>query len=235
LKSAKDLGCITNVEAINQFVSLEGRFVIDAGCGSMTWTRHLSDLGARVLAIDPDLVQAELNREADPIPNVEFVETGADDLPVDQNTVDGVFFSYSLHHIPAEIYPCVFKEVLRVLKPNGFLYVIEPIDCPINEVMNLFHNEDRERAAAWSALEQLAASSFDSAEVVKYHSFSEYESFDDFATQYAGRSFNTLYTEADVRRPAVQEAFERIGSPHYRFKSSKQVMFLQGPEASSPD
>ena len=194
----------------------------------------MSDLGAQVLAIDPDPVQAELNRSADPLPNVQFVETGADQIPADRCSVDGVFFSYSLHHIPQMIYPCVFDEVLRVLKPNGFLYVIEPIDCPINEVMRLFHDEDHARMAAWAALEQLADTSFQASTVVKYHSLSQYDSFDDFASQYASRSFNTLYTESDVRNPRVQEAFVRIGGPEMRFVSSKQVMFLKNPVATEP-
>ena len=216
----KDLGFTTNVDVITQFVSLAGRFVVDAGCGSMTWTRHLSDLGARVLAVDPDPVQAELNRVTEAIPSVEFVETGSDQIPLESGIVDGVFFSYSLHHIPVELYPRVFKEVLRVLKPDGFLYAIEPTDCPINDVMKLFHNEDRDRAAAWSALEQLAASSFQSKQVVQYHSFSQYDSFDDFATQFGSRTFNSIYTEADVRTPQVEAMFERLGQPDFRFKSS---------------
>ncbi len=224
----QDLGCQTNINVINRFVSLPGKFVIDAGCGAMTFTRPLVDHGARVLAIDPDPVQAKLNRAATPIANLEFVETGAEQLPVSSGTVDGVFFSYSLHHIPARLYPQVFEEVIRVLAPDGFLYVIEPIDCPLNEVMKLFHDEDQERAAAWKALEQLAMSAFQSVQVVTYHHFTQYESWDDFATQFAGRSFNSLYTEADVRRPAVQKAFERLGGPAHRFSSPKQVMILQG-------
>lgn len=225
----KDLGFVTNAEVVERFVSLPGKYVIDVGCGSMTWTRQLSELGATVLAIDPDPIQADLNRAISPLPAIEFVETGADKLPAESGTVDGLFFSYSLHHIPAALYPGVFEEALRVLKPDGFLYAIEPSDCPINQVMKLFHNEDREREIAWQALETLAKSSFEFAEVVAYHSYSQYESFDDFATQFAGRSFNSLYTESDVRSESVQAAFERIGSPDYRFKSSKQVMYLRGP------
>lgn len=230
ISSAKDLGCITNIEVINQFVSLAGRHVIDAGCGDMTISRQLAENGANVLAIDPDPVQAELNRAALPIQNIEFAETGADSIPVEARTIDGVFFSYSLHHIPQAIYPQVFGEVLRVLKPDGFLFVIEPMDCPWNDVMKLFHNEDREREAAWSALEELAVTSFTSAQAVTYHSFAQYESFDQFAKHFASRSFNSLYTEADVRRPEVEAAFDRLGRPDYRFQSPKQVMILKGPK-----
>ena len=122
-----DLGFSSNMEVLQRFVDLKGKFVVDAGCGSMIFTRHLSELGARVLAIDPDPVQAELNRDGPPIPDVEFQQAGAENLPVGDNSVDGVFFSYSLHHVPSELYPQVFAEVLRVLKPDGFLYVIEPL------------------------------------------------------------------------------------------------------------
>ena len=229
ISSAKDLGCITNIEVINQFVSLTGRHVIDAGCGDMAISRQLAENGASVLAIDPDSIQAELNRKTLPLENIEFVETGAEKIPVEAATIDGVFFSYSLHHIPQAIYPKVFGEVLRVLKPDGFLFVIEPVACPLNDVMKLFHNEDRERAAAWQALEELAVRSFDSAEAVTYHSFAQYESFEQFAGHFASRSFNSLYTEADVRRPEVKAAFERLGKPDYRFQSPKQVMVLQRP------
>lgn len=227
----KNLGCQTNIDVINRFVSLSERFVIDAGCGSMTFTRPLVDHGARVLAIDPDPVQAEINRAALPIANLEFIETGAEQLPVASGTVDGIFFAYSLHHVPENLYPQVFDEVTRVLAPDGFLYVIEPINCPLNKVMKLFHDEDRERAVAWQALEQLAMPAFQSAQVVTYHNFSQYESWEDFASQFAGRSFNTIYTAADVHRPEVKKAFERLGGPDHRFSSPKQAMILQGLKA----
>lgn len=223
----EDLGFTTNVEVIQRFLSLEGKSVVDVGCGSMAFTRHLADLGANALAIDPDPIQAEKNRAEDPIPNIDFVETGAETIPVKDRSMDGVFFSYSLHHIPAEIYPVVFDEVFRVLRPDGFLYVIEPIGCPWNDVMKLFHDEEVERAAAWLALEQIAIPRFESCDLVTYHGYSEYESWEAFANHFANRSFNSLYSETDVRRPEVEEAFELLGGPNHRFQSPKNVMCLK--------
>lgn len=225
----KDLGLTTNLDVIKRLVSIDHKFVVDAGCGGMTFTRLLAEHADRVLALDPDPVQAEKNRAADLAGHIEFTETGADRIPVPGSTVDGVFFAYSLHHIPAEIYPEVFAEVVRVLKTDGFLYVIEPIGCPLNDVMRLFHDEDSERAAAWQALEQLAIPAFGSAETRTYHGISEYDSFEQFAEHFGSRPFNTLYSEADVRRPEVQSAFERLGGPQHRFKSPKNVMCLRGP------
>jgi len=228
LKSAEDLGQKTNIDVLKHFVELNDRFVIDAGCGGMDFTKDLVSLGARVLAIDPDAAQAELNREMEPIERLEFVESGAEKIPAADNSVDGVFFIYSLHHVPAELYPVVFKEVIRVLKPNGFLYVIEPTGCPLNDVMMLFHDEEAERAAAQVALEELAMPEFRSHNVVKYHGIRKFESFEDFAQTFSSRTFNPGYTEADVRSSKVEEAFERHGAPNYEFESPRTVAFFQG-------
>lgn len=222
-----DLGCVTNIEVIQRFVELEGRQLVDAGCGDMTVARMLAENGANVLAIDPDSIQAQKNRQADPIPGIKFVETGAESIPVEDHSIDGVFFSYSLHHIPENIYTEVFQEVRRVLKPTGYLYVIEPTDCPLNQVMMLFHDEERERAAAQNALHQLAKPYFEICHEVTYHSIRSFESFEDFARHYSSRSFNTLYSENDVRAPQVEELFERLGAPDYQFSAPKRVMVLK--------
>lgn len=224
----KDLGLVNSIDVIEQLVALDGKFVIDAGCGNMDFTRPLAERGARVLAIDPDPVQAQINRTVEPVSNLTFVETGAQKMPVKDHSVDGIFFSYSLHHVPMNDYPQVFAEVIRVLRDDGFLCVVEPTTSPLNEVMKLFHNEDIERAAAQQALADLAIPKFRSVEKFGYHSITQYESFDQYAKHYASRSFNTLYSAEDVRADAVRQAFEFYGKPNYRFKSPKTMMFLKG-------
>ena len=106
--------------------------------------------------------------------------------------------------------------------------MIEPTDCPLNEVMRHFHNEDVERAAAQDALQKYAVSRFESVDVVSYFNWTKYESFDDYVQKFSSRSFNELYTESDVRSPIVQETFERLGAPEYRFEAHKEVMCLKG-------
>jgi len=223
-----DLGCKTNIEVIERFISLRGKQVVDIGCGGMALTRELADRAEYVLAVDPDPVQAELNRSAAPVPNVDFQEASAAHLPAESDSMDGAFFAYSLHHIPKQMYREVFAETFRVLKPGGFLYVIEPMPCDWNEVMKLFHNEDVVRAAAQAALQEFGVPAFESYDELTYHSFSQYESFEDYSNQFASRSFNSTYTAEDVRRLEVREMFERLGAPDYRFKGPKRVMFLQG-------
>lgn len=225
----EDLGFAKNIDVLRRQIDLTGKRVVDAGCGSMTFSKILTELGARVLAIDPDSVQAEKNRQT-PVTHIEFVETGADKIPAEDQSIDGVFFSYSLHHIPASIYPVVFAEVVRVLKNDGCLYVLEPTDCPLNQIMRLFHDEDREREAAQDGIERLAVPCFATVERFTYHDFRQYESFEDFVTTFSSKSFNSLYTESDVRSPEVESAFLKMGAPDFRFASPKKVTFLQGPK-----
>ena len=226
--SATDLGCIKNFEVFERLLSVNGKRVIDAGCGSMTIAKELAARGANVVAIDPDPIQAEKNRNADPLPGIEFIESGADKLPVEDGSVDGVVFGYSLHHIPIELHKDVMSEVIRVLNPDGFLYTIEPMGCPLNEVMKLFHDEDKERDAAQQSIQNFAAPHFNSIEFVTYHSFTEYESFEAFAEHFCTRSFNSLYTDDDVRNDRVEAEFIKQGAPDFRFKMPKQVACLRG-------
>ncbi|MDG2012835.1 MAG: class I SAM-dependent methyltransferase [Pirellulaceae bacterium] len=222
-----DLGCQSNKDVIRRFISLKGLHVLDVGCGNMGFTRQLTEAGATVLGIDPDPRQAEKNRAAAAEQGMQFEQAGAEAMPVADQVFDGVFFAYSLHHIPEGLYGDVFSEVARVLKPDGFVYVIEPIDCPLNQVMRHFHNEDRERAAAQRALRDLAAPLFQSVEVVTYYSDSIFESFEQFADRFSSRTFNPHYSAEDVRRDAVRQAFETLGGTEHRFQSPKQVMYLK--------
>ena len=222
-----ELGCTTSIDVIADRLALNHKQLLDIGCGNMAFARPLLQHGARVLGVDPDPVQAALNRAAEPIPGLEFVEAGAECLPAGDQSTDGIFFSYSLHHIPAHLYPSVFSEVFRVLRPDGFLCVIEPMDGPLNQVMKLFHDEDHERQKAQQAIHELAVPRFESANIFLYHSFTQYASFEMFASHFTKRSFNESYTAEDVIRPQVRKAFEQLGHPGYRFKSPKQAMVLQ--------
>ncbi len=224
----RDLGCASNAEVIAQFMDLNGKRVIDVGCGGLAFTREIAKLGAQVLAIDPDVAQAEINDSQDIPENIEFQLAGAEKLPVQDSSVDGVFFSYSLHHVPAALYPDAFAEVARVLRPDGFLYVIEPTGCKLNDVMRLFHDEEAERAAAQEALVRLAAPSFCSCDIVTYHSYRCFDSFEHFVKEFSNRTFNSGYTVADVERQEVRELFERNGAPDFRFVAPKIVHCFQG-------
>lgn len=228
--SFEKLGIDTNVEVLRRQLQLDGKQVVDIGCGSMTFSKIVAGQGAEVLAIDPDPRQAEINRGlADRPSGIVFVEAGADTIPASDNQMDGVFFSYSLHHIDAGLYDEVFKEVDRVIHDEGFVYVIEPIGGPLNDVMKLFHDEEQERAAAWRALEVYSAN-FKQISAFEYHSIVKFADWDAFVASYGNRSFNPNYTREDVCNAEVRKAFEANATrteEGFQFPSYKRAVCMK--------
>lgn len=228
-----ELGLTTSIDVLYDRVDLGGRALVDIGCGSMVFSRQLVDRGASVLAIDPDAAQARKNRSAALPVGLRFEESGADVIPVEDASLDGAVFSFSLHHVPAALYPAVFAEVRRVLNPDGFLCVIEPTDSPHNQIIRHFHDEEVVRAAAQQGIDEIAVPMFREHDACSYFSYVEYDSFDEFARRYGGKTFNDDYTIDDVRTPQVREAFERFGAPDYRFESPKLMRLLRGVRPSA--
>lgn len=229
--NTQNLGVTTDLDVIDRCLDLTDLFVIDAGCGNMHLSKSLAERGAHVLAIDPDAEQAKLNQAAEIVANVGFAQTGAEHMPVESQSVDGVVFSYSLHHVPSELYEAVFAEVLRVLKPDGFLYIMEPVATgDLNDVMRLFHDEEIVRAQAQSAIEKLAVPHFSQIDVIEYSTSVKYDSWDAFANRYASKTFNKGYTEADVRADKVREKFLAVGeAKQFQFESPMRVTHLRTP------
>ena len=226
----EDLGVTTDLDIIDRFLDIQGKFLVEAGCGNMHLSRQLAARGAHVLAIDPDPVQSENNRNTETIANVGFIETGAESIPVENQSVDGVLFPYSFHHVPEHLYPNVIQELLRVLRPTGFIYAMEPVaEGDLNEVMRLFHDEQAVRANAKQVLESLVMPLFQQVTVVNYRVSVKYSSWEEYASRYAGKSFNADYSEADIRTAAVKARFLDLGAPtQFAFESPMQVTYLQG-------
>ena len=231
----QNLGIQTDLDVIDQCLQPDNQFLIDAGCGNMHLSKALAKRGAHVLAIDPDPLQAEKNRAADVIANVGFTETGADSIPVEDQSVHGILFPYSLHHIPEDVHRKVFDEVLRVLRPDGFVYIMEPVASgKLNEVIRLFHDEERARDTAQRAIETLAMPHFSQVDVIEYKTGIHYDSWEHFVTRYAAKTFNTRYTEADIRAEQVRDKFLEVGEhTNFEFESPTRVTWLREPVRTS--
>lgn len=227
--TTRDFGVVRDIDVIDKTLKVDTQFLVDAGCGDLGLSKALAKRGARVLGIDPDPVQAEKNLQADTIPNVGFAHTGAQSIPVENASVDGVLFPYSLHHIPGEMYQPVFDELRRILKPDGFVYVMEPVASGnLNEVMRLFHDEAVVREQAQAALDHIAIPMFEDVSVFTYRVPVQYTSWDDFKAKYIGASYNTTsYTPEQVSDEAVKACFLSLGeSTGFLFESPMKVTLL---------
>jgi len=208
---AEDWGVQSDFAVLNRLIRVDGRFIVDAGCGGGRLCRKLAESGAIVLGVEPDPVQAEKNRAADVVPNVSFAQASAAQIPVEPQSVDGIIFGNSLHHVPARDYELVFDEVHRILKPDGFLYVQEPVATGSHQdVMELFHDETEVRLRAYRALVKMAHPAFDRMREVYYDVERSFESFDAFADHYSHLSYNAGKYDGDrVRNNEVKGRFEQ--------------------------
>ena len=206
---AEDLGEAHEIDVIDRLVGLAGLKVIDVGCGGGRVTKQLVERGAHALGSEPDPIQAEKNRAAEPVPGLTFVEAPGQSLPVEDGSMDVVFFSYSLHHVPREYRDEALIEAARVLKPEtGFLYVMEPMLVgSMDAVYRPFNDETEVRTEAYEALKRAAAPRFAEARELHYHEPVRYDSFAVFLEDVAGTTYSDFPRER-VDTPEVNVLFE---------------------------
>jgi ubiquinone/menaquinone biosynthesis C-methylase UbiE len=209
LNDAEDLGDVDETDVIDRLVPVAGLNVLDVGCGGGRLTRQLAERGANALGVEPDPIQAEKNRAAVVMPGLSFVEASGQALPFEDNFMDGVFFSYSLHHVPREHMDRVLTEAARVLKPKtGFLYILEPLlGGSLEAVYRPFHDETEVFALAYDAIKRAAAPRFAEARELLYRELVRYDSFAAFVEEVAETTYYAFRRE-QVDTPEVEALFQ---------------------------
>jgi ubiquinone/menaquinone biosynthesis C-methylase UbiE len=106
---------------IEKFIQLDGKALLEVGCGDGRLTTFLADRAAAVTAIDPDGTKIEAAHRQ--FKGASFVVGSGENLLFAAGSFDIVLFSYSLHH-----QDCVraLAEANRVLRKDGKILVIEP-------------------------------------------------------------------------------------------------------------
>lgn len=97
--------------------SMAGTRVVDMGCGPGFYTDAFRRVGAEVIPVDNDL--EEMSMVGEPPEGALIADAG--DLPLEPESVDGVFCSNLLEHTP-EAEP-IIAEIERVLRPGGWGYI----------------------------------------------------------------------------------------------------------------
>lgn len=107
----------------DQFISLcrVGDHVLDVGCGSGIKSKYLSDHGLKVTGIDISDKMVEIAKRE--FPQCEFKALDMNKVDSLNMTFDHVFAQAALLHIPRKEMEQTLKNLLKVLKPGGYLYV----------------------------------------------------------------------------------------------------------------
>ena len=99
----------------------QGTLAMDYVCGAGNLTKHMIDLGLRVIAADVTPSFARMAADIDSTRIEPFILNGTDLAEINENTFDMIAAYSVLHHIPD--YLLAIREMIRVLKPGGILYL----------------------------------------------------------------------------------------------------------------
>lgn len=93
--------------------------VCDMGCGPGHVARYLCDAGAAVFGLDLSPQMLEQARQLNP--DIRFREGNMLALDLPDGSLAGIAAFYAIVNIPKECLPVVFREMHRVLRPDGLL------------------------------------------------------------------------------------------------------------------
>lgn len=148
------------LDVLSALVPLAGQRIIELGCGAAQLARAVlarhSD--CRITGLEVDERQHAKNLAAPPQAGLHFLAAGAQAIPLPDASFDMAWMLKSLHHVPVPMMGQALAEVARVLRPDGWLYVSEPVyGGAFNEVIRCFNDEGVVRAAAQAALDAAVA------------------------------------------------------------------------------
>lgn len=175
----------------------EDGFYVDVGCGTGNYTIELQKKGGNWIGIDPSerMLKAASARTTE----IEWKIGKAENMPLKNETVDGVLASLTIHHWTD--LEQAFKEIYRVLKPDRkiVLFTSTPRQMKSYWLNHYFPEmlfDSMKQMPAYEVVsEKLENSGFEIKKVEKY--FVQKDLQDLFL--YAGKNRPALYLDEQVR------------------------------------
>ena len=125
--------------AVEYFKNSKIDTLVDVACGTgkmiISWTKIFSQNGIsckEMIGIDPPSGMLDMAKKN--ISNAKFINKKADDMPLEDNSVDVISISYGLRNIIDR--ESAFIEFNRVLKNGGLLVVLEFIKDDSNSILS---------------------------------------------------------------------------------------------------
>jgi len=215
----------------NRLLTLDGKHILELGCGSADITRNIANSGEnrKITALEVDEFAHNKNLQVTDLPNVTFALAGAQQIPLEDESVDVVFMFKSLHHVPQELMEPSMQEIRRVLNPGGLVYISEPVFAgDFNEVLRLFHDEQEVRQAAFDIVKKSVDDGlFQLVEEVFFNSPMRFENFEEFENNTI-RATHSDHNLDQALYDQVKQRFEQhVGDDGAQFLMPIRVDLLQ--------
>jgi len=218
-------------EVYHRLLPLDSSHILELGCGTAEKTRDIATSGTnrKVTALEVDVVAHRKNLQISDLPNVKFGLAGAQDIPLDDESVDIVLMFKSLHHVPVELMEVSLREIRRVLKPAGLAYISEPVFAgEFNEILRIFHNEQQVRDAAFNALKYAVDQEwFSLVEETFFNTPGFYRDFSEFENTVINASHSQHRLDADLLESVKQEFERYLSDDGAHFLTPIRVDLLQ--------
>ncbi|MBE9568061.1 MAG: methyltransferase domain-containing protein, partial [Proteobacteria bacterium] len=217
-------------EIYNRLLALDGKHILELGCGSADITRSIASTGTdrRITALEVDEIAHEKNLQISDLPNVTFALSGAQNIPLPGRSADVVFMFKSLHHVPLDLMERSMHEIRRVLKPGGLAYISEPVfSGDFNEILRLFHDEQKVREAAFHTLEKVVEDGiFELREEVFFNSPMRFEDFAEFENNTIKATHSSHKLDDDLYAVVKQRFEQHVGDDGAHFLMPIRVDLL---------
>ena len=200
------------LDLLSELVPLAGARLVELGCGAARLARDLLERHADAEVVGLEVDERQLGKNlAAPQERLQFVGAGAEAIPFPDARFDGALMLKSLHHVPMERMADALAEIRRVLRPDGWLYVSEPVyGGPFNEVVKIFNDEGVVRAAAQRALDAaIAAGGWRQEAERRFETPVRFADFEDFERRMMHPTFAERHVDA-----AMLEATRAAFAPH---------------------
>ena len=205
-----------DIAVLTRLVTVAGRDVVDVGCGGGALVRALAARGARITGVEISQSQLATAIENDPGGGASYMVGLAQQLPLSEESVDVVVFMRALHHVPAPETLEALREARRVLRPDGVVYVCEPLpEGDFYALTSLVEDEREVRAAAQRAVARAADASLDRVSMLEYDVRLCLAGLDAFAARVISVDPSRAERFA-AARAELAEAFARLGEPGER-------------------
>ena len=176
--------------------------ILDLGCGTGRFSFELiKRYGCSIFAVDPsETMLREGQRLQIPEIDIMWLKGVAEDIPIDDNSVDLVWMSQSFHHI--DDLNEAFKEICRVLKKSGFLAVRNGMRDHIDEIIWYEYfpeaiEMDRNRILSQKeTIDFIVNFDFSLCSAIRFYQYFA-ESYHEYAEKIRGRGLSSLIEISD--------------------------------------